>query len=80
MRLAMTIAATGALAALAACTAPRQVESTPPTVTYSFESRADYDEVAQRADRYCVERYGAGAYLVDRRRVSDGYEAVFACE
>ena len=68
------------LAALAACTAPRQVESSPPTVTHAFETRSDYDEVEQRADRYCVERYGAGAYLVDRRRVSGGYEAVFACE
>lgn len=79
MRLAMTMAATGALAALAAC-APRQVESTPPTVTYSFGSRSDYDEVEQRAARHCAERYGLDAFLVDRRSASRGYEAVFACE
>lgn len=75
----MLIAATGVLAALAAC-APRQVDSTPPTVTYSFETRSDYDEVARQADRYCGERYGLRAFAVERRQVSGGYEVIFACE
>lgn len=72
-------AAAGLLVALSAC-APRQVESTPPTVTYAFESRSDYDQVAEQAARYCAERYDRQAFLVDRHRVSRGYEAVFACE
>lgn len=79
MRHATIIAATAVLAALAACT-PRQVDSTPPTVTYSFESRSDYDDVARQAERYCGERYGLRAFRVERQQVSGGYEAVFACE
>ncbi len=74
-----SMAALAALAALAGCAA-RQVEATPPTVTYAFDSRSGYEEVARRADRYCDERYDLDAYLVDRGRVSGGYEATFACE
>ena len=79
MRALSIIVAAGVLAVLAAC-APRQVDETPPTVTYAFESRRDYESVAEQADRYCDERYDLDAELVDRRRVSGGYEAIFACD
>lgn len=59
--------------------AVRQVESTPPTVTYAYSAEADYDDIEARADLYCEERYDADAVLVDRDAEDDGYKAVFAC-
>jgi hypothetical protein len=44
------------LAPLPAC-AVRQVEETPPTVTYAYSDEADYDDIEARADLYCEERY-----------------------
>lgn len=80
MRKLTTMTILAAAAALAACNAPRQVDETPPTVTFSFDSRRDYDEIVRRADRHCRERYGLRAYEIDNTRVGRGYEATFACE
>ncbi len=80
MRKLTTMTILAAAAALAACDAPRQVDESPPTVTYSFDSRRDYDEIVRRADEHCRDRYGLRAYEVDSIRVGDGYEATFACD
>jgi hypothetical protein len=69
-----------ALAALlAACEGTRQVDSSPPTVTYVYYDDRELDLVQNRADSYCAERYGRPAILAERRATSGGYEAVFAC-
>lgn len=70
-----------AAASLAACEGrPYQTGATAPTVSYSYNSRADYDAVADRAEAYCYERYRGRAYLVEEYRVDRGYEVTFACE
>jgi hypothetical protein len=66
------------LASLPAC-AVRQVEATPPTVTYAYEDEDDYDDIEARADLYCEEQYDANAVLVDQDTEDAGYKAVFAC-
>ena len=74
----LMVALAASLASLPAC-AVRQVESTPPTVTYAYSAEADYDDIEARADLYCEEQYDADAVLVDRDAEDDGYKAVFAC-
>jgi hypothetical protein len=78
MRQLLIVALAASLVSLSAC-AVRQVESTPPTVTYAYSAEADYDDIEARADLYCEERYDADAVLVDRDAEDDGYKAVFAC-
>jgi hypothetical protein len=78
MRQLLMVALAASLASLAAC-AVRQVESTPPTVTYAYNDEEDYDDIEARADLYCEERYDADAVLVDQDAEDDGYKAVFAC-
>ena len=67
------------LAALSACT-PYQVEATPPTVTYNYSDRDEYDRVAENADEYCNRNYDRSARLIDQDRYSGGYQATFSCE
>jgi hypothetical protein len=74
----LMVALAASLASLPAC-AVRQVESTPPTVTYAYSAEEDYDDIEARADLYCEEQYDADAVLVDRDAEDDGYKAVFAC-
>jgi len=69
--------ACGAL--LAACNSTREADSSPPTVRYAYNDRADYDAVARRAERHCDRQYDRHAVLVDRDRRGSGYEATFAC-
>jgi hypothetical protein len=73
----------GALAvsvlALPAC-ATRQVDATPPTVTYAYNGQSDYHDIEDRADQYCDQKYNANAVLVDRARDGGGYKARFACK
>ncbi len=77
----LSIAAVLALPGLlAACDGPRQVDAAPPTVTYAYDGRRDFDEIERRADRHCYENYGLRAYLVDDRPAGHGHEATFACE
>ncbi|HUF86981.1 MAG TPA: hypothetical protein VMM59_06335 [Thermohalobaculum sp.] len=80
MRTLWMIAVLAAPAVLAACAGPRQVDATPPSVTYAFESRRDYDDIVQRADRHCYDNYRLRAYEIDRRDAGRGYEATFVCE
>jgi hypothetical protein len=74
----LMVALAASLASLPAC-AVRQVESTPPTVTYAYSAEEDYDDIEARADLYCEEEYDADAVLVDRDAEDDGYKVVFAC-
>jgi hypothetical protein len=78
MRQLLMVALAASLASLAAC-AVRQVESTPPTVTYAYNDEEDYDDIEARAALYCEEQYDADAVLVDQDAEDDGYKAVFAC-
>jgi hypothetical protein len=78
MRQLLMVAFAASLASLPAC-AVRQVEETPPTVTYAFNDEAEYDDIEARADLYCAERYDADAVLVDQDADDTGYRAVFAC-
>jgi len=78
MRQLLIVALAASLASLPAC-AVRQVESTPPTVTYAYGDEEDYDDIEARAALYCEERYDADAVLVDQDAEDDGYKAVFAC-
>jgi hypothetical protein len=76
----LLIAVLGAsMAALPAC-ATRQVAATPPTVTYSYNSDSDYDEIVNRAAQYCRDKYGQNAVLVDRAADNGGHKARFACK
>jgi hypothetical protein len=74
----LIVALPALLASLPAC-AVRQVESSPPTVTYAYSAEADYDDIEARADLYREERYDADAVLVDLDAEDDAYKAVFAC-
>ena len=78
MRQLLIVALVASLASLPAC-AVRQVESTPPTVTYAYSAEEDYADIEARADLYCEERYDADAVLVDQDAEDGGYQAVFAC-
>jgi hypothetical protein len=73
----------GALAAsvlsLLAC-ATRQVETTPPTVTYAYNSQSDYRDIEGRASQYCADNYHANAVVLDRVSTDSGYKATFACK
>ena len=80
MRTFPLITAVTAAAAVAACAGPRQVEQTPPTVTYSYQSQDDLDQIQRRADLHCEENYNRDAVLIDRDFAGDEYEATFACE
>jgi hypothetical protein len=79
MRKLLTGALAAAVLALPAC-ATRQVEATPPTVTYAYSGDSDYNDTADRADQYCHDNYHANAVLVDRGRDDGGYKARFACK
>ncbi len=78
MRQLLIMPLAASLVSLSAC-AVRQVESTPPTVTYAYSAEEDYDDIEARADLYCEERYDADAVLVDQDAEDGGYQAVFAC-
>ena len=79
MRKLLTGALAAAVLALPAC-ATRQVEATPPTVTYAYNGNSDYDETLNRADQYCHDHYHADAVLVDHAHDNGGYKAQFACK
>ena len=78
MRQLLIVALAAWVASLSAC-AVRQVESTPPTVTYAYSAEEDYGDIEARADLYCEERYDADAVLVDQDAEDGDYQAVFAC-
>jgi hypothetical protein len=78
MRQLLIVALAASLASLSGC-AVRQVESSPPTVTYAYTNDEEYNDVEARADLYCEEQYDADAVLVDQDADDDGYNAIFAC-
>lgn len=66
------------LGLLAACAGqPTEVEE--PSISYSYDDRDEYDEVAERADDYCEDNYDRDAYLIDEDTEGGDYEATFAC-
>lgn len=80
MRMFSLIAVLAVPVALAACTGPRRVDTSPPTVTYSYQYQSQLNDIQRRADTACHDQYGLGAVPVDHRRTSGGYEVVFACQ
>jgi hypothetical protein len=86
MRQLWMITLMGALMALPACAARQsQVDAAPPTVSYEFDDRDDYDEIEQKAEAYCDEHYDREAVLLDEDEEDnaygdDEYEATFACQ
>jgi hypothetical protein len=80
MRQLLIVAITTALLASVSACAVRKVESSPPTVTYSYNSEDDYHNVATQADQYCRDRYDANAVLVSEDAEDGGYKALFACK
>ncbi len=64
---------------LPAC-ATRQVQTTPPTVSYAYNGESDYRDIENRADQYCGDKYNANAVVVDRVPTGSGYKATFACK
>ena len=80
MRSMLIALSTGALLVAGCDTGPRQVESSPPTVTYAYTTDDDFDNIEDRANDYCDDNFDDEASLVDRRVTSTGYEAVFVCD
>ncbi|MGH6946873.1 MAG: hypothetical protein ACREDZ_06055 [Kiloniellales bacterium] len=79
MRKITVLPLAAALSLIAACTA-QQVESDPPTVTYTYSDDDSLEEAEQRAELYCEENYDLDAILVDRDEVTGGYEATYSCQ
>lgn len=80
MKRLLMIPAAGSLVLLAGCETARQVNASPPTVTYAYQAEGEYAEVEDRADKYCADRYGSVGVLIERRLTDSGYEATFACD
>ena len=80
MRPILIALSTGALLLAGCDTGPRQVQSSPPTVTYAYNTNDNFDDIQDRADEYCDDNFDNDAILVDRRVTNTGYEAVFVCE
>ena len=73
-------AAVAALGLLTACANNGyRSDADEPTVSYKYDDRDDYNEVAERADDYCDDTYDLDAYLVDEDDEGSDYEATFAC-
>ena len=79
MRQFWMAACIASLATLTAC-AGYQTQTTAPTVSYNYADDDDYEEIAERADEYCEDRYHKNATLKDRDKTDTGYEATFSCE
>lgn len=80
----MTISRLGAVAVLlgllpAACASYETTQATAPTVTFDYSAVEDAEEVAERADDYCEDRYDSDAFLIDTEQTAGGYQATFSC-
>lgn len=72
--------AVAGLGLLTACAADGyRTDADSPTVSYEYNDRDDFEEVAERADDYCDDTYDRDAYLIDEDAEGSGYEATFAC-
>ncbi|MEQ9609218.1 MAG: hypothetical protein RLN99_16285 [Kiloniellaceae bacterium] len=78
-KLSMLAAAAVLLSLPAACTVYNTTETTDPTVSFNYTQADEAEQVADKADDYCDDRYDTDAYLIDTDRTSGGYEATFAC-
>lgn len=73
-------AAAAAVLLLTACAADGyRSDADEPTVSYRYDDRDEYNEVAERADDYCDDAYDRDAYLIDEDTEGGDYEATFAC-
>jgi hypothetical protein len=79
MRPLLIAALAASVLALPAC-ATRQVDTTPPTVTYAYNNESDYRDIEGRADQYCADKYNANAVVVGQVATDGGYKATFACK
>lgn len=77
---ALLLGATLALPACASRDAVSRTDSSPPTVSYTYDDDEDYDEVLRRAEDHCEDNYDRNAVLLTRGREGDDYEATFRCE
>ncbi|MBV9521835.1 MAG: hypothetical protein JO010_03525 [Alphaproteobacteria bacterium] len=75
MRLLIVI---GAVAALAACSGPREVTESPPGVSYRVTNN-NVTEANQRAARYC-QQYGKNAVFGGVNQSSGDSIAVYTCQ
>ena len=73
------LSAIAALGLLTACADGYRSDVDEPTVSYKYDDRDEFDEVAERADDYCDDAYDRDAYLVDEDAEGSDYEATFAC-
>ena len=74
-----TIAIAASLAFLAACAqGPKQVQSTVPTVTYSYDGDTELTEARSKAVDYCRE-YGRVARLLSTAASGSASTATFDC-
>ena len=63
----------------AACASYETTQATAPTVSFQYSAIDEAEDVAEKADDYCDDRYDTDAYLIDTDKVGDRYEATFAC-
>lgn len=84
MRQLWTLLVLGSLAAVPAC-ADKGFEAEGSTVTYSYNVASDYEQVLQKADEYCEDKYGGeagysgNAEVVDHSDDGGGYKLTFVC-
>lgn len=71
--------AVAVLGLLTACANGYRSDADEPTISYKYDDRDDYNEVAERADDYCDDSYDRDAYLIDEDAEDGDYEATFAC-
>jgi hypothetical protein len=72
-------AVAAALLLPAACASYETTGATTPTVSFQYSALDEAEDVAEKADDYCDDRYDTDAYLIDTDEVAGGYEATFSC-
>jgi hypothetical protein len=72
-------AAAAALLLPAACASYETTGAEPATVSFQYSALDEAEDVAEKADDYCDDRYDTDAYLIDTDEVAGGYEATFSC-
>lgn len=79
MHPARLAAVAAALLLPAACSNTETTAATAPTVSFQYSVLEEAEEVAEKADDYCDDRYDTDAYLIDTDKSGNGYEATFSC-
>ena len=75
----MTLAGAALVALPVACAGYETTDTTDPTVSFAYTATEEAEEVADKADDYCDDRYDTDAYLLETGKTAEGYEATFAC-